>query len=51
MTILECPFLYVTRVMARDKKLIKEPFMLNVLEISGIQGPFLNIVKQYTVNQ
>ena len=30
---------------------IQYPFMLKVLEGTGIQGPYLNIEKQYTVNQ
>jgi hypothetical protein len=30
---------------------IQHPFMIKVLERSGIQGPYLNIVRQYTVNQ
>ena len=30
---------------------IHHPFMLKVLERTGVQGPYLNIVKQYTANQ
>ena len=30
---------------------IQNPFMLKVLERTGIQGPDLNIIKQYTANQ
>ena len=29
----------------------QHPFMIKVLEKSGIQGPYLNIIKQYTANQ
>jgi hypothetical protein len=34
---------------ALDK--IKHPFIIKVLERPGIQVPYINIVKQYTVNQ
>jgi len=30
---------------------IQHPFMLKVLERSGIQGPYLYIIKEYTANQ
>jgi hypothetical protein len=30
---------------------IQHPFMLKVLEKSGIQGPYLNIEKHHTANQ
>jgi hypothetical protein len=30
---------------------IKNPFMIKVLERSGIQGPYLNMIKQSTENQ
>jgi hypothetical protein len=30
---------------------IQHPFMIKVLERSGIQGPYLNMIKQYTANQ
>ena len=30
---------------------IQHPFMLKVLERTGIKGPYLNIIKQYTANQ
>jgi hypothetical protein len=30
---------------------IQYPFMIKVLERSGIQGPYLNIKKRYTANQ
>jgi hypothetical protein len=36
-------------VNAFDK--IQHPFMIKVLERSGIQGPYINIKKQYTENQ
>jgi hypothetical protein len=29
----------------------QHPFMIKVLEKSGIQGPYLNIIKQSTANQ
>ena len=34
---------------ALDK--IQHPFMIKVLERSGIQGPYLNMIKQSTANQ
>jgi hypothetical protein len=30
---------------------VQHPFLMKVLERSGIQGPYLNIIKQYTANQ
>jgi hypothetical protein len=30
---------------------IQHPFMIKDLEKSGLQGPYLNIVKAYTANQ
>ena len=30
---------------------IQHPFMIKVLERSGIQGPYLNMIKQSTANQ
>jgi hypothetical protein len=30
---------------------IQHPFIIKVLKRSGIQGPYLNIVKQYTANK
>jgi hypothetical protein len=30
---------------------IQHPFVIKVMERSGIQGPYLNIIKQYTTNQ
>ena len=30
---------------------IQHPSMIKVLESSGIQGPYLKIIKQYTANQ
>jgi hypothetical protein len=30
---------------------IQHNFMLKVFEGTGIQGPYINIIKQYTANQ
>jgi hypothetical protein len=41
----------ISLVAAKAFDKFQHPFMIKVLERSGIKGPYLNIVKQYTANQ